>query len=778
MDNLKQIKLLGEGAFGKCYLCEHPSDGTKYVVKQIDISRMTQQEKKEAYHEAKVMEAFDHPNIIKFIDVYTTTNGKLNIVMNYADGGDLSSKISQQRGKLFSENEVLDIFVQVLLAMKHVHDRKVLHRDIKGQNIFLMRSGLIKLGDFGISKVLSNTVDKARTMVGTPYYLSPEIVENRPYSFKSDVWSLGVLLYELCTLKPPFDGSSLRHLGLNIVRGIYPPPPPHFSRDLKLLISQMLTVDANRRPTVAQVLRMPFVKARIQNLLSESIRFEEFSHTILHKQNLFDKRGKKPEGKYADRPESKPEAKKPDPKPEAKPELKKVEIKNIQKEDKKEEPKFGLKDFLNKLEEEKKKFVKKEPPRPEVRDFVPPQAKAKVIDIKRIEEDRKALDLKIPKFQDLKKPDPVPVKPSPKPHIVQASPGMQGRLEDVFKPVDKQEKPKKPEVSKVQEELKRKKELEAKKRLEELMAKRENEKKEELARKEEAEKKRQDKMKKIQEERAKMMEDIKQKKNLKGSSKAFDLEVPALKVNYSDNNDLQKRHNAQSEDLDLEKDRNEFRADLKDLPETSSETFEPDRSKQSTSKQEKAKYSENRQKMLEALRQKRMQNGPKNFVVEWVGVQNPEQKRLYEALQEAITDSAQDDVSEQSDKPAEEIYLTSVPDEEIVDRVDEIADKQIIPEDSTSNESCSSPRSPEIEIDFNYNSLEAMRMLVEERVGCELLFEAYKVMKTMGDIDPLEVGYGIFYEKLEGVLPKAHLEEYVSYIRTLMIFESKAESTN
>jgi NIMA (never in mitosis gene a)-related kinase 1/4/5 len=286
-ENLKQIKLLGEGAFGKCYLCENTRDGSMWVVKQIDISKMTPQEKREAYHEAKVMSAFDHPNIIKFKEVYTTTNGKLNILMNYADGGDLQSKIKAQRGRLFSENEILDIFVQICLAIKHVHDRKVLHRDIKGQNIFLMKNGMIKLGDFGISKVLNSTMDKARTMVGTPYYLSPEIVEGKPYSFKSDVWSLGVLLYELCTLKPPFDGTSIRQLGMNIVRGTYPPLPQHFSKDMKNLVSIQLTIDQNKRPTVGQMLKMPFIMSRIRNVLTESVRFQEFSHTIFHNQDLF-----------------------------------------------------------------------------------------------------------------------------------------------------------------------------------------------------------------------------------------------------------------------------------------------------------------------------------------------------------------------------------------------------------------------------------------------------------------------------------------------------------
>ena len=98
--------------------------------------------------------------------------------------------------------------------MKHVHDRKILHRDLKSQNIFLTKQGIIKMGDFGIAKVLKNTTELASTIVGTPYYLSPEIIENKPYNFKSDMWSLGVLLYEMCALKPPFNGGSLHMLAL------------------------------------------------------------------------------------------------------------------------------------------------------------------------------------------------------------------------------------------------------------------------------------------------------------------------------------------------------------------------------------------------------------------------------------------------------------------------------------------------------------------------------------------------------------------------------------
>ena len=120
--------------------------------------------------------------------------------------------------------------------MKHVHDRKILHRDIKCQNVFLTKAGIIKIGDFGIARVLRHTVDIAKTMVGTPYYLSPEIIEGRPYSFKSDIWSIGVMLYEMCALKPPFEGLNMHFLAMNIVRGKFRPIPSHFSSDLRGLV--------------------------------------------------------------------------------------------------------------------------------------------------------------------------------------------------------------------------------------------------------------------------------------------------------------------------------------------------------------------------------------------------------------------------------------------------------------------------------------------------------------------------------------------------------------
>jgi NIMA (never in mitosis gene a)-related kinase len=183
---------------------------------------------------------------------------------------------------------VLEWFTQICLGLKHIHDRKILHRDLKGQNIFLTSKGIVKIGDFGIAKVLASTMQNARTVVGTPYYLSPEIVQSRPYNFKSDMWSMGVILYELCALKPPFDAPSLHFLAMKIVRGAFNPLPSGFSSEMKNLVSQLLNTNEKMRPDVNKVLNMPIMQNRIKVFLTETIYKKEFSHTILHKQNVFD----------------------------------------------------------------------------------------------------------------------------------------------------------------------------------------------------------------------------------------------------------------------------------------------------------------------------------------------------------------------------------------------------------------------------------------------------------------------------------------------------------
>ena len=186
---------------------------------------MSEEERRETLNEAKILEVLNHPNIVRFREVYKTKKGKLCIVMDYCDDGDMQGKIKsrfktvdrQGKKNYFTEDELLNWFTQIALAMKHCHDKKILHRDLKSQNMFCTKKGIVKLGDFGISRVLSNTRSKAKTVVGTPYYLSPEIIKSESYSFKSDIWSLGVLLYEMAALTPPFNAGSLHQLAQKII---------------------------------------------------------------------------------------------------------------------------------------------------------------------------------------------------------------------------------------------------------------------------------------------------------------------------------------------------------------------------------------------------------------------------------------------------------------------------------------------------------------------------------------------------------------------------------
>ncbi|XP_029458654.1 serine/threonine-protein kinase Nek5 isoform X2 [Rhinatrema bivittatum] len=283
MDNYDIIKMIGEGAFGKAFLAKRKSDDNQCVIKEINLTKMPSKEKEASRKEVTLLAKMKHPNIVTFYTSFEEKN-KLCIVMEYCDGGDLMRRINLQRGLLFDEDQILGWFVQISLGLKHIHDRKVLHRDIKAQNIFLSSNGMLaKLGDFGIARVLNNTMELARTCVGTPYYLSPEICENRPYNNKTDIWSLGCILYELCSLKHPFEAKSLRQLILKICQGHYAAVPPKYSYDLRALISQLFKITPRDRPSINSILKKPFLQKRITKHLSPELIQEEFSHTVIHR---------------------------------------------------------------------------------------------------------------------------------------------------------------------------------------------------------------------------------------------------------------------------------------------------------------------------------------------------------------------------------------------------------------------------------------------------------------------------------------------------------------
>ena len=281
MSDFSFQKVIGEGSYGRALLCRSRCDNQLVVIKEIALKNLSEQEQRDAWKETKVLSLMNHPNIIRYYGSFLE-QGVLHIVMEYADNGDLSEKIKNANSQHFNEEQILDWFVQICLALKHLHDRKILHRDLKCQNIFLLKDGTAKLGDFGISKMLDTTTQMSKTAIGTPYYLSPEICQGKPYDQKSDIWSLGCILYELSTLHHPFDSNCLNGLIVKIQRAKQPPIPYFYSQNLRKLVDTLLQKVPSRRPTVNQILEIDFIRVRISNFLSSTIKRKEFCHTVFH----------------------------------------------------------------------------------------------------------------------------------------------------------------------------------------------------------------------------------------------------------------------------------------------------------------------------------------------------------------------------------------------------------------------------------------------------------------------------------------------------------------
>ncbi|MEW5314097.1 MAG: hypothetical protein WDW38_005617 [Sanguina aurantia] len=201
MQNYELLGVVGQGQYGVAHKVRNKQDGLLYCLKRIPMSAKDDQ--RGALAEAQLLSSLDNPNIIAYKESFMDKDQSLCIVTYFCEEGDLFNKIKARAAtqQYFNEDDIMDIFIQTAMALKYIHSKKILHRDLKTQNIFLARGGIIKLGDFGISKVLEKTDSFANTVTGTPYYMAPEICTNQPYTFKSDIWSLGCVLYELCTLK-------------------------------------------------------------------------------------------------------------------------------------------------------------------------------------------------------------------------------------------------------------------------------------------------------------------------------------------------------------------------------------------------------------------------------------------------------------------------------------------------------------------------------------------------------------------------------------------------
>ena len=202
-------------------------------MKKVKMGKLSEKEKQNALNEVRILASIQHPNVIGYKDAFfEASSGNLCIVMEHADNGDLLQLIEKHKKNRtkMNEKQIWHYFVQIVRGLKALHDLKICHRDIKCANLFLTKDGMIKLGDLNVSKVAKKGL--MHTQTGTPYYASPEVWMDKPYDNRSDIWSLGCVLYEMITLMPPFRATSMAGLSQKVTRGIYDPIPKQFSLDL------------------------------------------------------------------------------------------------------------------------------------------------------------------------------------------------------------------------------------------------------------------------------------------------------------------------------------------------------------------------------------------------------------------------------------------------------------------------------------------------------------------------------------------------------------------
>ncbi|CAE7442276.1 NEK1 [Symbiodinium natans] len=178
--------------------------------------------------------------------------------MDFCEGGELARQIRRARRnhQRIPEEQILRWFTQATLAVKFIHDKHILHRDLKPANFFLTKNGSLKMGDFGIAKTMACTMACAKTRIGTPYYLSPEVCQEKPYNWSSDMWSMGCILYEMCALQVPFDAHSISGLVQKICYGPLPLVPDCYSDFLRRLCRQLLDREPKKRPSADEAIYM------------------------------------------------------------------------------------------------------------------------------------------------------------------------------------------------------------------------------------------------------------------------------------------------------------------------------------------------------------------------------------------------------------------------------------------------------------------------------------------------------------------------------------------
>ena len=260
IDEYEELSVVGKGNFGVVFLVRRLYDGARFVLKQLhhgleeDDDAMPVQ----VHREVETMKQLSHENVVKLVEAFIPPGRPLCIVCEYCEGGTLNDQLRERRRqkRALSEGQAMELFSQLVLALDHMHHHRVVHRDLKPENVLVSREGLLKVGDFGLSRQLTSAHGAASTRCGTPFYMAPEIILGEPSGRAADIWALGVMLYELLTLHRPFEGDNLVQLAVNIARASYPKiPDTRCSEPVRELVNErLLVVDQYARVNIGDVL--------------------------------------------------------------------------------------------------------------------------------------------------------------------------------------------------------------------------------------------------------------------------------------------------------------------------------------------------------------------------------------------------------------------------------------------------------------------------------------------------------------------------------------------
>jgi NIMA (never in mitosis gene a)-related kinase 1/4/5 len=282
--NFEIISKLGQGTYSTVFKVRRFSDRKIYALKQVKIDSLCEKEKKNALNEIRILASLKHPNIIAYKEAFFEENNKsLCLVMEFADGGDLRQKIKRciKNSVRLEESFILSLFIQTVNGLKALHNLGVIHRDIKSANVLLNKDGTVKLGDMNVSK--RGKKGFLKTPTGTPFYASPEMWQEVKYDTKSDIWSLGCVLYEALALRLPFRAKNIDGLRTKVLEGGYESIPAIYSSEISHVLGLLLRQDPGQRPSCEEILRFELVRklgnqeksVNLKQKLMKTIEFPE-----------------------------------------------------------------------------------------------------------------------------------------------------------------------------------------------------------------------------------------------------------------------------------------------------------------------------------------------------------------------------------------------------------------------------------------------------------------------------------------------------------------------